>query len=142
MNKQTKQTLLVVLVALVAIPVFAGGSPMIDPSLVGVWRWTTADTPVGSISPRAGQDYLLELRDDGTALMTIEGNRIDGAYTADGSTISLTPNNPEEPSWVPGAPGPRLVELLSEARDYQLTGSSLAFETLRGRGSLGFERVE
>ena len=91
MKKRTKQALFAVLVAMVAIPVFAGGSPMIDPSLVGVWRWTTADTPAGSISPRAGQDYLLELRDDGTAEMRIEGNRIDGAYTADGTTISLTP---------------------------------------------------
>lgn len=115
--------------------------PAIDPSIIGVWLWTEAETPVGSLSPLPRQEYTIEFREDGTMTMELESNRVNGTFTADGTTVAISPEASTRVSWLPGSPAPRLIELLSEARDYALNGDTLELETLAGRGSVNFDRV-
>lgn len=133
--------LAVVMIALVGVAAAADGMAPIDPSIIGEWRWTEASTPVGSLEPLPRQEYLVTFREDGTVLLDFESNEIDGVFTADGSTVSITPDTSGSPDWLPGSPAERLLELISQARDYSVTESELSLETLGGNGSLDFERV-
>jgi hypothetical protein len=115
--------------------------PDIDPSIIGVWLWSEAETPVGSLGPLPRQEYTITFREDGTMAMDFESNRVNGTFTADGSTVAISPEASTGVSWLPGSPAPRLIELLSEARGYALSGDTLELETLAGRGSVNFDRV-
>ncbi|MDA3948260.1 MAG: META domain-containing protein [Spirochaeta sp.] len=116
-------------------------APDIDPSIIGAWLWTEAETPVGSLSPLPRQEYTITFREDGTMMMDFESNDVNGTFTADGTTVAISPESSNRVSWLPGSPAPRLIELLSEARDYALSGGTLELETLAGRGSINFDRV-
>lgn len=131
----------VVLLVAVGGTALAGGMPSIDPSIIGEWRWTGASTPVGNIGPLPGQTYTITFREDGTMTMAFEANTVNGTFTADGTTVAIEPAASTRASWLPGSPAPRLIELLSEARAYEVSDASLELETLRGTGSINFERV-
>lgn len=136
-----KRSLAVGLIVVVGAMALAGGMPAIDPSIVGTWEFTTADTPVGDLGPLPGQTYRVTFREDGTMTMNLERNEIDGSFTATSGDISMQPED-SSPSWVPGSPGPRMVEIIAQARSYEVTESTLALEALSGRGTLNFDRVD
>jgi len=129
---------------LVAGTTWADGMPgsEIDPSIIGVWRWTAAETPTGSISPLPQQDYLMSLFADGTVSMRLEFNIGNGTYTADGTTVAIEPTMATLAAWAPASPAPRLIELLVQAREYRVVDRRLELETLGGQGRLVFEQTD
>lgn len=142
MNRRMRRALVVLGIAVaVAGAALAGGMPGIDPTIVGTWRWTDAEIPLVSLEPPGGQDYIITFRADGTLTMDFEGNEYGGTFTADSGSISIVPEEPDAPTWVPGSPGPRLVELVSDSRGYRVRRGELRLETLGGNGSLNFEPV-
>lgn len=136
-----RNAMVLALAVVIAAVVVAGGMPAIDPSIVGTWQFTTASTPVGDLGPLPGQTYRVTFREDGTMTMNLERNEIDGSFTATSGDISIEPQD-SSPSWVPGSPGPRLIEIIAQARTYDVTADTLALEALGGRGTLNFDRVD
>jgi hypothetical protein len=137
-----KVAIVLVLVALVSGLALAGGMETIDPSIIGRWSFTAAVTPAVNLGPLPGQQYFMTFREDGTVTLDFEGNVIQGTFAADGTTVAISPDRSQEPSWLPGSPAGQLVELISQARTYTVDNDTLSLAIIGGTSSVDFERVE
>ncbi len=142
MKKPALSVFLIIIVTAV-LPAYlsADGMGMIDPDLIGTWKWQSAETPAGSLTPVGDKEYTVTFTEDGRVHMQFEVNVINGTYEADGNVLTIIPPMAMTmASWQPGSPAPALLKLLEKSRDYTVSSGSLSITASAAAGTMEFQR--
>ena len=131
-----------ILGCIISNSIFADGSEITNPSLIGTWRWIGTITPVEEILPIPGEEYIISFSEDGTISMKLETNQINGTYYVDGGKLKVVPPMIMTlAAWLPESPAPSILKLMEYAVGYFFKEGQLYIDTYADGGTLQFEPI-
>lgn len=110
--------------------------------LVGAaWKWLDfAASDGSSMSPPDSSQYTVEFLPDGNLAIQADCNRATGAYTVDGSRLSIELGAVTLAMCAEGSLSQEFLNLLGEASSYQVQDEVLVIQLQNGAGSMQFGR--